>query len=191
MRIIKKLLLYTSAILGIAIALIFFFFIGITTDVSSDDINKTDLAKCKEVVSIIERNEDLVHDYLSIGVVKKSFENNLLLYHITDSNDVNMWCEHIKPADKTRFLELINSRFCEQIMIDEPCGCIMFQIQTSRHNWSIVGNYKQLFVIYQNNSYCNCKDHPIGNENYSQFEKKLSQNWYLTKVVILKKYLRG
>ena len=189
MKIIKILLISIGSILGLFVALFFLFLVGITTDVSSDNIDDSDLLKCKEIVGIIDRNKEFINESIVKEATSGGFGNSACIrYGVDNKSDIDKLFSKINSTDKKRFEELVESKFCEYIEISEPKDCIMFQMRTSRHNWAIIGKYKQLFVIYENKPNCNCKDNPIGDPNYAEFVKKISNNWYITKVGISKRY---
>jgi len=189
MRIFKIALILLGSVLTIFIALFFLFVVGITTDVSSDKIDDSDLLKCKEIVGIIDRNKEFINESIVKEATSDGFGNSACIrYGVNNKSDIGNLFSKINSADKKRFEELIESKFCEYIQISEPKDCIMFQMRTSRHNWAIIGRYKKLFVIYENKPICNCKDNPIGDPNYAEFVKIISDNWYITKVGISKRH---
>ena len=169
----------TSAILG---TLYFLFIIGITTDFSSDKIEDNELAKCKEIVSIIDRNKEFINKRLVDEAIKGFKDSSCIGYLIENKTDIIKLFSKINSVDSTKLVDLVGSKFCEYIEISEPKDCIMFQMRRSRHNWAIIGEYKILYVIYENKPNCNCKDNPIGNQNFVEYVKKISDNYYLTKV---------
>jgi hypothetical protein len=181
MKILKKIIIF----FGIIIALLFLFLVGITTDFFTDKIDEANIAKCKEVVSIIERNKDFIKDSISKDAVGNG---DCIRYFIKNSSDVNKLFSKISDEDKNKLTELVDSNFCEYIEIGEPKNCIMFRMKTSTHNLPIIGKYKAIFIIYEDMPTCNCKDNPIGDPNYAEYVKKLSENWYQTKVGISKRY---
>jgi hypothetical protein len=181
----KKILISLGLTITISICLFFLFVVGITTDFSSDKIEDTEIAKCKEIVSIIDRNKEFIKDSISEDAVGNG---DCIRYLVENGNDVNKLFSKISIADKQRFIELVDSRFCEYIEIGEPKNCIMFCMKASRKDWAIIGKYKEMFIIYEKTPTCNCKDNPIGAPNYAEYVKKLSENWYQTKVGISKRY---
>jgi hypothetical protein len=189
MRIIKIIFISIASLLGILVILFFLFIVGITTDVSSDNIDDSDLLKCKEIVGIVDRNKEFINDSIIKEATRGGFGNSACIrYGVVNKNDIDKLFSKINMTDKKRFEELVESKFCEYIEISEAKDCIMFQMRTSRHNWAIIGKYKQLFVIYEDKPICNCKDNPIGDPNYAEFVKKISDKWYITKVGISKRY---
>lgn len=181
----KKVFIFSGLTTVTLITLFFLFVVGITTDFSTDKIDNRELAKCKEIVGIIDRNKDFINDSITKDAVG---DGACIRYLIQNSKDVNNLFLKISIADKNRFTELVDSRFCESIEIGEAKNCIMFCMKTTRHNWSIIGKYKEIFIIYEKTPACNCKDNPIGAPNYLEYVKKLSENWYQTKVGISKRY---
>lgn len=185
MKITKKILISLGATITALIMFFFLFVIGITTDFSSDKIDDTDIAKCKEVVDIINRNKEFINESISKDAAG---DGECIRYVIENRKDINRLFSKISDKDKNRFIELVDSKFFEYIEIGEPKNCVMFCMKTSSHDWSIIGKYKSLFIIYEKTPTCNCKDNPIGYPNYPKYVKKLSENWYQTKVKISNRY---
>ncbi|MNK79330.1 hypothetical protein D3C87_989950 [compost metagenome] len=180
----KKLLILFATIFSL-IGLFFLFLLGITTDFLSDEVETSKIEKCKEIVSIINRNSKFINDSLSIDAPA---DGKCIRYYIKNSNDINNLFSKIKTSDKQKLKQLIDSKFCEYIEIGEAENCIMFCIKTSIHNYKIVGAYKKMFIIYEKKPECNCKDNPIGDPIYPDYVKTLSKNWYQTKVNVPKRY---
>ncbi|KFF04538.1 hypothetical protein [Flavobacterium reichenbachii] len=181
----KKILISFGLITISLIVLFFVFLIGITTDFLSDKIEDADIVKCKEIVTIIERNKAFIKDSISKDA---DGDGECIRYFIENEKDIDKLFSKISQTDKQRFNELIKSKFCEYVEIGEPKNCIMFCMKTSNHNWSIIGKYKKMFIIYEKTPRCNCKDSPIGDPNYAEYVKKLSDNWYQTKVRISRRH---
>ena len=181
----KKIFIFSGLTIAILIVVFFLSVIGITTDFSSDKIENSEIVKCKENVDINERNKEFINDSITKDAVG---DGACIRYRIENAKDINKLFSKISIADKLRLTELIDSKFCESVEIGEPKNCIMFRMKTSRRDWSIIGKYKELFIIYEKTPTCNCKDNPIGYPNYPEYVKKLSENWYQTKVEISNRY---
>ena len=183
MKVVKKTIIISIvSIISILIFSVFVF--GITTELSSEKIENNDLSKCKEIVSIINRNKEFIKDSIS----KEAVGGTCIRYSIYNRNDVVNLFSKINNQDRKRFIELIDSKFCKSIEISEPKDCVMFLMKTSRKDWKIIGKYKKLFIIYENKPNCNCKDNPIGYPNFPDYVKKIDTNWYLTRVEISKRH---
>ncbi|CAM4003334.1 Lipoprotein [Flavobacterium branchiophilum] len=181
MKIVKKILIFS----GLIISLFFLFIFGITTDFLTDKIDVDKITKCKEIVSIVERNKEFIKDSISKDAAGNG---ECIRYYIKKSSDIDKLFSKINNEDKNKFSELFDSNFCEYIEISEPKNCIMFCMKTSLNNLPIIGKYKAIFIIYEDKPTCNCKDNPIGDPNYAEYVRKLSENWYQTKVGISKRH---
>ncbi|MEG1238179.1 hypothetical protein NLG42_15550 [Flavobacterium plurextorum] len=180
----KKLIILLGSIF-ILIGLFFLFVVGITTDFISDEIEASEIAKCKEIVSIIDRNSNFIKDSISLNA---DGDGKCIRYYIENNEDISKLFSKINIQDKQKFQQLLNTKFCQYIEISEAKNCIMFCIKTSEHDYSIVGAYKKMFIIYEKDPICNCKDNPIGYPNYPEYVKVLSKNWYQTKVNVSKRH---
>ena len=154
---------------GILIAILFTFLIGITTDFLTDKIEDSKITKCKEFVGIIEKNREFI-----LNPTEENF--------ISNSTDIDKVIPTIGTSDKDRLIKLIESKFCEYVEINGRNDCVIFRMKTSINDWSIVGRYKILFIIYEKRPNCNCKDNPEMAPRTIEYVKKLSKNWYETKV---------
>ena len=161
------------------------FIVGVTTDFSTDKIEDSEIERCKEIVDIVDRNKEFISD----SVTKDAVGDGVCIrYFIKNAKDINKLFSKINTVDKQRFIELINSSVSESVEISEAKNCIMFRMKTSKRDWSIIGKYKVIFIIYEKTPKCNCKDNPIGYPNFPEYVKKLSENWYQTKIEVSKRY---
>jgi hypothetical protein len=178
--IFKVISILVVSVIGILVILFFIFVIGFTTDVSNEKIDESKLLKCQEVVNIIDRNKN----HINQSILNKAVARTCIRYNIDSAKDVDSLFSSISDQEKNRLIELVNSKFCERIHIGETTECIMFLLETSKHDASWIGEYKKFFIIYEKKPNCNCKDNPIGDPDYPDYVEQIKGNWYKVKVAI-------
>lgn len=165
--------------------LLFLLIIGIPTDFISDEISAEYSYKCEKIAELVTKNSKNINPALSVNAPANG---KCIRYNIRTTKDIDKLFTQIDEQDKNELLALVGSSFFERIEISEATDCIMFQLKSSFHGLFLVGSYKTLFLIYEQNPECNCSSNPIGYPNYPDYVKKIKDHWFKVKVKTSQRY---
>ena len=151
--------------------------VGVPTFIIDKSIPEENVNRIKEIQKVILFNSDKLH--------RTSSGNLIDNYRFIYQNSVDNAFDFLMQGEKEKLLNLFQEEEIKGFQISEDCHRFLIKYSTSN---VFVSRHENLYLVWDNNCQCNCKD----DTQWERVEsiEEMGENWYKL-VTSSKRYIGG